>query len=274
MAEESPSKLPKKKKTRIKSSQQKGSIAAPGNQQTQGTINFQSTSPAFHQSHINSAVYNHNENFHQMQPMPAYMQHLQSSMHPSTSQVIPQWSQDICTCLDIISKRLEKLDVKETSLTSMQSEIKNLNLKVLEVEESQEFISKSFKENEVNATKALDHLDEITELKHVLENTMTENKRLNEEIIDIQCRSMRDNLIFYGIKEDVSRRVENCEEIISDVCRNVLNIQESIEIEHAHRMGRKMNDKPRPVVVKLSRFPQREMVRKSIQVQGHQLLSQ
>lgn len=37
---------------------------------------------------------------------------------------------------------------------------------------------------------------------------MTENKRLNEEIIDIQCRSMRDNLIFYGIKEEENGRAE------------------------------------------------------------------
>lgn len=102
--------------------------------------------------------------------------------------------------------------------------------------------------------KVLDYLDEIIELKYVFENIMIENKCLNEEIIDIQCRLMRDNLIFYGIKEDVSRRVENCEEIIFDVCRNVFNIQESIEIEYVYRMGRKMNDKLWLVVVKLFRF--------------------
>lgn len=31
---------------------------------------------------------------------------------------------------------------------------------------------------------------------------------------------MKDNLIFYGIKGDKFGRAENCEEIVSDVCKN------------------------------------------------------
>lgn len=50
---------------------------------------------------------------------------------------------------------------------------------------------------------------------------------------------MKDNLIFYGIIDDKIGRAENCEEIISDVCRNVLDIQEIIEIDRTNRMGRK-----------------------------------
>lgn len=55
----------------------------------------------------------------------------------------------------------QKLDTIETSLSSMKSEINGLSNCVVEVEKSQEFISKSLEDNEKNTSKALTELSEL-----------------------------------------------------------------------------------------------------------------
>lgn len=37
---------------------------------------------------------------------------------------------------------------------------------------------------------------------------------MKEEILDLQCRSMRDNLLFYNIKEAQNKEIEDCLRII------------------------------------------------------------
>lgn len=55
----------------------------------------------------------------------------------------------------------QKLNTIETSLSSMKSEINGLSNCVVEVEKSQEFISKSLEDNEKNTSKALTELSEL-----------------------------------------------------------------------------------------------------------------
>lgn len=55
----------------------------------------------------------------------------------------------------------QKLNTIEISLSSMKSEINGLSNCVVEVEKSQEFISKSLEDNEKNTSKALTELSEL-----------------------------------------------------------------------------------------------------------------
>ncbi|KAJ8298562.1 hypothetical protein KUTeg_022622 [Tegillarca granosa] len=73
-------------------------------------------------------------------------------------------------------------------------------------------------------------------------------------MIDMQERSMRDNPIFTGIKEDNQQGYEDTEKL--------LEIHEEIETERIHRFGRRFGDRPRPIVARFSRFKQRETIRK------------
>ena len=70
-------------------------------------------------------------------------------------------TQEIFTRLDGISKRLEKRDLIESSVSSMKNEITNLSSRVCEVEKSQKFIAQSFEDNDINTMKALDDLLEF-----------------------------------------------------------------------------------------------------------------
>lgn len=178
---------------------------------------------------------------------------------PSTG-VPPQWALDIFSRLDGISRRLEKLDSIQSSISAIQREVKTLSSRVGEVEKSQEFLSKTVEENK---QKTEGNSCVMSRLKLELEESIKLNAQMKEEILDLQCRSMRDNLLFYNIKEAQNKETEDCVRIIQDICSSELEIMEDVSIERAHRIGKRESGKIRPIVVKFTRFPQRELVRKS-----------
>nr|XP_022297117.1 uncharacterized protein LOC111106652 [Crassostrea virginica] len=98
---------------------------------------------------------------------------------------------------------------------------------------------------------------EVKELKLV-------NEQLQSKITDLQARSMRDNLLFFGLAEYRGRGRENCASLVSDFCETELNITGiSEKIERAHHIGKFNSNKTRPIVVKFTSFKERERVRLS-----------
>lgn len=96
------------------------------------------------------------------------------------------------------------------------------------------------------------------------------NKELKEEILEVQTRSMRDNLLFGGItrklkRSQEGREYEDTEEVIEFLV-NEMGIQEEISFERVHRIGRTKNRKPPFIVAKFSSHKQRELVRKKAPV--------
>ena len=86
---------------------------------------------------------------------------------------------------------------------------------------------------------------------------------LEDTVTDLQCRSMRDNLLFFGLAERKNGR-ENCVTLIDDFCETQLGLSSvSDNIERAHRLGgwNEERTKPRPVVVKFASYRMREKVR-------------
>ncbi|XP_061173535.1 uncharacterized protein LOC133182701 [Saccostrea echinata] len=83
---------------------------------------------------------------------------------------------------------------------------------------------------------------------------------LKERHLDLQTRSMRDNLIFDGIPETHD---EDAETLIKDFIKNELNITDNIEFHRVHRMGSKGGTRPRPIVAKFVLHKDRERVRRA-----------
>ena len=102
----------------------------------------------------------------------------------------------------------------------------------------------------------------VNSLTTELDKINKENKTLRETLLDVQCRSMRDNLIFTGIpektEEDPEKTVKNfmCEHL--KISENTVN---EISFHRVHRIGRKLNAYPRPIVAKFERYKQKELVR-------------
>lgn len=91
-----------------------------------------------------------------------------------------------------------------------------------------------------------------------------ENKKIKETILDLQARSMRDNLVFAGIPE---RAEENPEETVKSFLQQQLKLPldavRNITFHRVHRMGGKKQDsrRPRPIVAKFEHYKQKEQVR-------------
>jgi chromosome segregation ATPase len=114
---------------------------------------------------------------------------------------------------------------------------------------------KKVKQGETNATLFKD------KTRQEFAQMGDKQERMNNELVDLQCRTMRDNLIFYNIEE--LSETENCMKIIQSLCEDKLEIHEAVEMDRAHRMGSITVGKIRPIVVKFRRYNQREMVRKN-----------
>lgn len=71
------------------------------------------------------------------------------------------------------------------------------------------------------------------------------------KIDDLENRSRRDNLIVYGIKEIKDEKVELLEQVVSNDILGALLKVENVGIERIHRIGRKTDNKCRPVIFKL-----------------------
>ena len=89
-----------------------------------------------------------------------------------------------------------------------------------------------------------------------------ETKSMKDKMVDLESRSMRENLMFYGIAE--RGEDENCGDLVKGVCRETLKITtaENMLFDRAHRVGAKRGSKVRPIVVKFHYYHERELVRR------------
>ena len=96
-----------------------------------------------------------------------------------------------------------------------------------------------------------------------IETLEQERNGLRNKVIDLQARSMRDNLFFFNMPEN---KEENTTEMIHEMLETKLGIEDArskVKIDRSHRIGRKRagNNKPRPIVVKFNWHQNKEFVR-------------
>ena len=88
----------------------------------------------------------------------------------------------------------------------------------------------------------------------------------NEKIIDLQARSMRENLVIQGIKEDDDETWAKTQEKVVGFMKNNLKITGANKnmIERAHRVGQKNSRKPRQIVAKLTSSSTKDLIFRNV----------
>lgn len=86
-----------------------------------------------------------------------------------------------------------------------------------------------------------------------------ENKQLKADLLDLQCRSMRNNIVIWGIKEEEKEDYIATENLVKEFMKNDLQMPEEqigkAVIERAHRLGRtKEQGKSRAIVVNFQNY--------------------
>ena len=186
---------------------------------------------------------------------------------------------EISSTLLVISQKTDKIDGIEKRLQTIEfnvsefkTQLAESSAKIIEMEKSINFINESFEEARLDRKKMADVVDKIkSEVRDVCKSVDEVNglrddcNELHEYVLDIQTRSMRDNLIFNGIEE---KDDENAEAILQTFLKDKMKIESPINFDRVHRHGRKSSNptRPRPIVAKFERFKKRETVRRSSKV--------
>ena len=105
---------------------------------------------------------------------------------------------------------------------------------------------------------------EVQNMKEVMSELTEENNNLRTQLQDLarktddlECRSKRNNLIFYGIPRADNETSQDCEGIVRDLITDKLELAEDTEFDRVHRLSGKPNS---PVVARCSFNKHKELI--------------
>ena len=163
----------------------------------------------------------------------------------------------------------EKLSTHETKVISMNMRVGEMQDKIDDYDRSIHYYSQTCDDLIRSNTSLKENVENLTTKVEYLQNQQTDinirQSNADEKLIDIQWRSMRENLIFTGISEpwDRSKVNEYCKSMVREFIRDELHIDKEISFDRVHRLGRysRYQRYPRPIVVKFTFYKDKELVR-------------
>jgi hypothetical protein len=189
---------------------------------------------------------------------------------PVAQNSIPAWASVMIDDLKVIKQDIQEIhQVKKTvnminsKLTDLENKVTNIDGRMIEVEKSCSFIHTDIENKTQELKKAKTDIVDLQNKREIVEEQMKqmeeEIKQMSDKMIEYESRSMRNNLIFYGIEE---KEQENCEIEIKKFISEKLEIDtENMILDRTHRMGNQNARKPRPIVTCFHYYSDRETVR-------------
>ena len=164
-----------------------------------------------------------------------------------------------------LNKLKGKVTLVETKMQMIDSDIRKSNQQINEYQKSIDTYSDLYDEIKTDKQSSDDAIGDLIERVGSLE---ADHSKLEKTVVDLQCRSMRDNLVFTGIDEvelDEGEDYENVEKTLVTFLQNEMDIYQPIGFHRVHRIGpidsSLTTPRPRPIVAKFERFKDREFVR-------------
>ncbi|XP_069101620.1 uncharacterized protein [Argopecten irradians] len=168
-----------------------------------------------------------------------------------------------------IDARLTHIEVQVNKIDKVHSALLALTIRVSEIENNQKKLASDTQELEQSTRVMSDLFDSMkvttetheTKIKEIkkqcysdqvntsvaLEKVCKERNELQSMLTDLQCRSMKSNLVFLGLNE-VPR--EDTEGVVRSFLYNELGITENIDFGNVHRFGKRKSGRPRPIVAR------------------------
>lgn len=175
---------------------------------------------------------------------------------------LSQKLQNIDTSVKNISNKIDRVESKLhatiRTVDAMSTDVREIRQQVTGLENSIQFQSTTI--DELSDTN-LQYEAKLQVLESCVDESRRVNATLQEDILDLKTRSMRDNLVFYNIPEKMN---EDAEETIREFCATKLDMRDTIDdikIDRAHRMGKRYDNKTRPFVVKFNYFKDKEYIK-------------
>ena len=159
-------------------------------------------------------------------------------------------------CMDEIKQTVNSINAK---VITLETKMNDMDTRLATNEKACDFVAKEFENNKTEMKSAKDDLKDVKKTCSQLEN---ESKKMKEKLVDLESRSIRENLMFYGIPD--GGKDEDCDALVKDVCKEVLKLTDADRIlfDRMHRVGTRTGHKARPIVAKFHYYHERETVRK------------
>ncbi|CAC5422043.1 unnamed protein product [Mytilus coruscus] len=178
--------------------------------------------------------------------------------------------------LSTLDKIDEKLKNIESSLNNLVKNVDTVNTRIDEIEKGMEFVNDSFEVSKTERENLKRTVSKIQinngEIVIDLDDIRRDFNNLNERHLDLQTRSMRENLVFTGFSHKNDETIEETENIIRNFMYRELKMATTVDFHRAHRFGkgtefRDRKDgiliKTRPIVCRFKNYKDREIVRSS-----------
>ena len=186
-----------------------------------------------------------------------------------------------CTCLSeerltelIKSIFKEEFEIQQKNIVTSISgnfeitmqEIKKVNNEINELKTSTEHRDEVLQERMGKIEEKYDHIN--SKVNAFYEYQM-DPKYVEKKLIQLEDRSRRCNLRIDGVEEGKDETWDQCEEKVLDIFTNQLGIEKNVQIERAHRTGKKgskhsheKTSKPRTTVLKLNSYKDKTKILK------------
>ena len=155
---------------------------------------------------------------------------------------------------------LEKLENLERYVKAVDEKVSNLQAKVDCFEAFKNKTEKKIKELE----DGLDFANtERESFKEKFDKLKCEINQLRDEKLYVEVYQLRENLCFFGIKEEADTE-EDAREVLVGFLKTELGMEnaDQIEFQRVHRVGKRVSSsgKPRQIIARFLKYPQREEV--------------
>ena len=201
---------------------------------------------------------------------------------PPHASPTPPWAISIIEDIKSIKGKMDKIDSIEKTFNSMNAKLydfeikmKNMESRIAEVEGTSSFLCGKYDDSSQQLKLAKDNMtmlqDKFSALNATMETVSSRHEELKSRVLENEFRNTRENLIFYGFREDQnldSIMSENeqkvCENLVKVFINDTLKIDSSdIQFDRAHRLVNSRAKKPRPIIVKFHNCTHRERVRQA-----------
>ena len=157
----------------------------------------------------------------------------------------------------------------QSNLASLDKDVNKINTNMLDYDLSIQTYSDLCDDVIQDRKQSDTRINELCERMDQLEGHVTglseKQSKIDDTVVDLQCRSMRDNLIFTGIQEVQLEddEYEDVEKSLNTFLEIQMGIRKLFDFHRVHRLGAYKGPEadPRPIIAKFEHFKDREYVR-------------
>ena len=176
-------------------------------------------------------------------------------------------SDEVLSILNMAGEVIPKLEQVLEKLENLERYVKAVDEKVSNLQAKVDFFEAFKNKTEKKIKELEDGLDfantERESFKEKFDKLKCEINQLRDEKLYMEVYQRRENLRFFGIKEEADME-EDAREVLVGFLKTELGMEnaDQIEFQRVHRIGKRVssNGKPRQIIARFLKYPQREEV--------------